>query len=169
MDLMDLLGHYARHPNQPPPHVFDDFDRVAQEAPPEEISHGLEEAFRSDATPPFEQMVGQLYERSDPQQRAGLLQEILASLGGGMAGGAAGGALGDILRNVVRGNRVSPEEARQIPAEKVEAATREAADRNPSLIERVSRFYAQPPQLVHTLWQAALGIALTQMARRRKM
>src|SRR6185436_18820347 len=134
MDLMDLLGHYARHPNQPPPHVFDDFERVAQEAP-EEISHGLEEAFRSDATPPFEEMVGHLYERSDPQQRAGLLQEILQSLGGGMAGGAAGGALGNILRNAVRGNRISPEEARQIPANEVEAATREAAERNPSLIE----------------------------------
>ena len=50
-----------------------------------------------------------------------------------------------------------------------EAATREAARQNPSLVQRVSRFYAQHPQLVQTLGQAAIAIAMNGMARRRRM
>lgn len=71
MGLMDVLGRYAENPNRPPPQVIEDFDLVAREASEDDIGDGLEEAFRSDATPPFEQMVGQLFDRSGPQERAG--------------------------------------------------------------------------------------------------
>lgn len=168
MGLMDVLSRYTNQPNHPPPQVLQDFDRVAQEATPEDVSEGLAEAFRSDTTPPFEQMVGQLYDRSDPNQRAGLLNEILGSFGG-MSGGLAGGILGGALRNAVRGDRVAPEQTHNIPVPDVEAAAREAAQRNPGVIERVSRFYAEHPALVQTLGNAALSIAMSQMARRRRM
>ena len=168
MGLMDVLSQYAQRPNHPPPSVTSDFHQVSREAPPDELGEGLAEAFRSDATPPFEQMVGQLYDRSDPHQRAGLLNEILGSFGG-MGGGLAGNVLGGALRNAVRGDRIAPEETRDIPASDVEAAAAEAARRNPSIVERVSRFYAEHPQLVQTLGSAALSIAMSQMARRRRM
>jgi hypothetical protein len=141
MGLMDVLGRYANPQDQPPPHVFDDFDNVAREAPPEMLSGGLEDAFRSDATPPFEQMVGQLYDRSSPDVRSSLLREIL-------------------------GRR---EHEGHLPVNEVENVAREAAQANPSIIQRVSRFYAQHPQLVQTLGQAAIGIAMSGMARRRRM
>lgn len=166
MGLMDVLSQYAGQPDHPPPQVTQDFDRVSREAPPEDISDGLAEAFRSDATPPFERMVGQLYDRSDPHQRAGLLNEILGAFGG-MGGGLAGNVLGGALRNAVRGDRIAPEQARDIPANDVEAAAAEAARRDPGIVERVSRFYAQHPQLVQSLGSAALAIAMSRMARRR--
>ena len=166
MSLMDVLGRYAQQSHQPPPDVMDDFDRVAREAEPEAVGEGLEDAFNAETTPPFEQMVGQLYGQSDPHQRAGLLNEILGSLGGAAGGGLAGGVLGDLLRGR---NRVSPEEANNIPVSDVEAATADAARQNPSIIQRVSRFYAAHPQLVQTLGQAAIGIAMSGMARRRRM
>lgn len=179
MGLMDVLGQYAQHPERPPPHVFEDFDRVAHEVPADEIGDGLEEAFKSDNTPPFEQMVGQLYDRSDDDTRAGLLNEILGSLGAGdrspgdgTAGGLgsilAGGALGGMLRRMGPGNRISPEEARHVPVNEIESAAAEAARRNPSLIQRVSRFYARHPQIVQNLGQAALAIAMSRIARRRR-
>ena len=168
MGLMDVLGRYAQQPDQPPAHAAQDFDRVAQEASPDEVSHGLAEAFRSEATPPFERMVGQLYDRSNPQQRAGLLNEILGAFGG-MSGGLAGNVLGGALRNAVRGDRVTPEDTHQVPVNDVESAAAEAARRNPSIVERVSRFYADHPQLVQTLGSAALSIAMSQMAQRRRM
>lgn len=168
MGLMDVLSQYAHTPNHPPPQVLQDFDEVAREAPPDDVSEGLAEAFRSDETPPFEQMVGQLYDRSDSYQRAGLLNEILGAFGG-MGGGLAGGVLGGALRNAVRGDRISPESTRDIPVSDVEAAAAEAARRNPNIIERVSRFYAEHPQLVQVLGNAALSIAMGQMARRRRM
>ena len=168
MGLMDVLSQYAQRPNHPPPNVAGDFHEVAREAAPDEVSEGLAEAFRSDATPPFERMVRQLYERSDPHQREGLLNEILGSFGG-MGGGLAGNVLGGALRNAVRGDRIPAEQTRNIPASDVEAAAAQAARDNPSIIERVSRFYAEHPALVQTLGNAALSIAMSQMARRRRM
>ena len=168
MGLLDVLGRYANQPDRPPPQVFDDFHAVANEASPEDLGQGLEDAFNSDATPPFEQMVGHLYERSDPHVRAGLLNEILGSLGGAAGAGLGGGILGNMLRRGAN-QRVSPDEAQGIPANDIEQATREAARQNPSIVQRVSRFYAQHPQLVQTLGQAAIAVAMNGMARRRRM
>ena len=144
MGLMDVLGRYAQQSHQPPPDVLGDFHRVAQEAPPGVLSEGLEDAFRAETTPPFEQMVGQLFGRSNPQQRSGLLKEIL-------------------------GSQFSPEQANTMQVNEVEAAAADAARQNPSIIQRVSRFYAEHPQLVQTLGQVALSVAMSGMARRRRM
>jgi hypothetical protein len=93
MGLMDVLGRDAQQQaDVPPPQVTQDFERVAQEAPADTLSAGLAHAFRSDATPPFEQMVRKLFEHSNDQQRAGLLNEILGSLPGMAAAGALGKA-----------------------------------------------------------------------------
>lgn len=143
MGIMDVLGRYAQSHQQPHPEVLEDFDRVSRELPPETLGAGLEDAFRSDATPPFEQMVGQLYHRSPPEVRAGLLGEIFGSLRG--------------------------KDPREVHSAEVEQAAREEAQKNPSVIERVSRFYANHPQLVQTLGQAAVAIAMNGMARRRRM
>jgi len=168
MGLMDVLMQYANPNDHPPPNVTGDFNHVAREAPQEAVGEGLEAAFRSEATPPFEQMVGHLFEKSDPRQKAGLLNEILGAFGG-MGGGLAGNVLGGALRNAVRGDHVTADDAWQVPASDVEAAAAEAARRDPSIIERVSRFYAQHPQLVQTLGSAALSIAMSRMAQRRTM
>ncbi|MGE5098053.1 MAG: hypothetical protein ACM3SO_23155 [Betaproteobacteria bacterium] len=160
MGIMDILGRYGGEQNHPPPQVTDDFEQVAQQVPPDSLSTGLEHAFRSDATPPFEQMVRHLFERSDGAQRAGLLNEILGSL----PQGAAGGILGNILS---RGRTVTPEQARDVSPSEVESAATQAAQHNPDIISAVSRFYAQHPQLVQTLGTAALSVAMSAMARRR--
>ena len=98
---------------------------MAREADPDDLSQGLEEAFNSDITPPPEQMIGQLYDRSDDDTRAGLLNEILGSLGGGgtLAGMAGGGALGALVRRMGQGNRrISPAQAREISPGEIEMA-----------------------------------------------
>ena len=167
MGIMDVLGRYAHANERPSPQVMDDFDEVSQQAPHEMMSAGLADAFRSDATPPFEQMVGSLFGRSDPHQRAGVLNEILGSLGGTSGGALSGGVLGGLLRHAGAGRSISPEDAQQVPPADVEAAAREAARNDPGIVERLSRFYAQHPQLVMGLGQAALSIAMSGMARRR--
>lgn len=132
----------------------------------EDVAHGLAAAFRADETPPFEQMVGQLFGRSDPQQRAGLLNELLRSIGPAAASGALGsGILSGILRRP--SPQVSPQEAAQVNSAEVQDLARHAATQNPSIIDRISQFYAQHPTLVQTLGNAALSIALSRMAQRR--
>ena len=167
MGLMDVLGRYAQSDDRASPQVMDDFDHVSQHAPQEMVSAGLADAFRSEATPPFEQMVGSLFGRSDPHQRAGALNEILGSLGGAGGGGLAGGVLGGLLRHVGAGNAVTPEDAQRVQPAEVEAAAREAARKDPGIVERLGRFYAQHPQLVQGLGQAAIAVAMSSMARRR--
>ena len=175
MGLLDFLNRYDPRGDVPPPQVLEDFDRVSHEASPEEIEVGLEDAFNSEVTPPFEQMVGQLYGESDDDTRAGVLNEILASLGGAapaagaIGSGVAGGVLGDLLRRAGQGNpRISPSDARSIPPRDIEVAAAEARRQNPGIVQQVSRFYARHPQLVQVLGQAALSILMSGMARRRR-
>ena len=176
MGLLDFLNRYEPRQDLPPPQVLEDFDRVAHEASPEDIEVGLEDAFNSDVTPPFEQMVGQLYDGSDDDQRAEVLNELLGSFGGNqqqavsaLGGGVLGGVLGGLLRRGGQGRpRVSPADARTIPARDIEIAAAEARRQNPGIVQQMSRFYARHPQLVQVLGQAALSILMSGMARRRR-
>ena len=46
-----------------------------------DLGNGVAAAFRSDATPPFGQMIGDLFGQPSPQQRAGILNQIVQALG----------------------------------------------------------------------------------------
>jgi hypothetical protein len=168
MGFMDILRQYGNaEPGQPSPDAARHFEQVAQEAPPDVVSQGLADAFRADQTPPFGEMVGQLFGNSDPQQRAGVLNQLLGALGPGLLGAGAGGALGDLMRRLGGGSTVTPEQAQAITPEQVQEVAHRAEQQNPSIIDKVSDFYAQHPGLVKTLGSAALAIALARMAQRR--
>jgi len=83
IDLGGLLQQYLGAAVARPAGDADHFHQVAQSAPPEVVSQGLAEAFRSDRTPPFGQMVGQLFAQGTPDQQAGMLKQLLGSLGPG--------------------------------------------------------------------------------------
>lgn len=166
MGMMDILGRYAdsRRP-APPPDIENDFNQIAHEAAPDALQDGIAEAFRSDDTPPFEQMVAQLFEHSEPNVRAGLLDNLLAGLGPAAIGGSSGG-LADVWRRYAAGARVSPERTASIDPLEVQEVARHARRQNPGVLERVSRFYAHHPELVRRLGGVAMGIALSKIARR---
>lgn len=156
---------------QPAPEVHDDFDRFAQVAPQSAITDGLAAAFRSEQTPPFGQMVGQLFSQSGGQQQAGLLNTLISaagptivsqilSRGGGGASGLAGFLAGGQ-------SQVTPEQAREIPPEAVQEIAAHAAKQDPSVVDQISAYYAQHPTLVKTLGAAALTIALSKVAQRQ--
>lgn len=167
MGMADILSRYAdtKRPH-PPAEVEHDFEEIVHEAGPGTLEDGIAEAFRSDETPPFEQMVAQLFERSDPHTRAGLLDNLLAGLAPTALGAAATGALADVWRRYYAGARVSPEGAARVDPRQVEEVARRARKQNPGVLERVSRFYARHPDLVAGLGNAAMAIALSKMARR---
>jgi hypothetical protein len=179
MGFMDILNRYVeQQPGQAVPDAGDHMYEVAQSAPREVVSHGLAEAFRTDQTPPFGQMVAQLFGQSNPQQRAGLLNHVLGALGpgglGGLAGGAggpggmAGGGLGDLLRQFTAGGgkQITADQANSLDPEQVNEIATRAQQQDPGIVDRVSDFYAQHPTLVKALGSAALTIALAKMANR---
>src|SRR5438270_9216297 len=110
MGFMDILNQYASQARgEPAPAAAQHFDQVAQQAPPAVVSQGLAEAFRADQTPPFGEMVAHLFGNSDPQQRAGLLNQLLSALGPGVLGAGASGPLADLMRRMGSASTVTPE------------------------------------------------------------
>lgn len=171
-DLGNLLNQYlgaagGGNYNQ----AHDDFDRVAQNAPPDVLARGVTGALRSDQTPPFPQMVSQMFGQSNPNQRAGMLNQLLATLGPAvlaqLANGRAGGLGG--LGNIFGGGRapaqVTPEQASQVSPDEVRELAEKAEQQNPSIVDRMGDFYAQNPTLVKAIGGAALAIALGHMAQ----
>lgn len=147
--------------------VEQDFSKVAQSAPPNVLASGISDAFRSDQTPAFGQMVSQMYSQSNGQQQAGLLNHLLSSLGPGMLSSlAAGGALSG-LSGILSGGKtqVTPEQAQQVSPDVVQQIATHAEKNNPSVVDQVSGFYAQHPDLVKGLGITALTIAMGRMAR----
>ncbi len=158
--------------------VHDDFDQIAQTAPQSALADGLAAAFRSDETPEFGQMAGQLFNNSNGQQRAGILNTLLRTAGpmilsqvlSRQANSDGRGGLSSLIDLLKGGQQteVTPEQAEQIPAGAVEEIAAQAEKKDPSVIDQVSNFYAEHPTLVKTLGAAALTIALSQIAKRQQ-
>lgn len=151
--------------------VADHFHQVAESAPSDVVSQGIATAFHSDQTPPFGDMVAQLFSQGNPQQQAGMLSQLLGSLGpaaiaaltrsGALAGLTAQG--GNPASGVVTPNQVS-----EVTPEQVKAIASHAEQHSPGIIDKMSGFYAEHPGLVKTLGGAALTIAMAKIAEAMK-
>ena len=88
--VVDVLQNYSQ-PDAPRAEgdVAGHYQQVAKAAPPSDLAGGLAAMFHSDQTPPFAQMIGQLFSNSNGAQRANLLNTLLSS-------GAGAGILGQL-------------------------------------------------------------------------
>ena len=157
--LHQYLGGAAANPNQ----ASEDFDRVAQAAPRTDLAQGVTQALRSDQTPPFPQMVAQLFNNGSPDQRDCMLNRLIANVGPGVLSTVAGGLLGN-LRGADQG-QISPDQAAQVSPDAVRQLAEHAEQQNPGVVERMGDFYADHPNLVKAIGGAALAIALGHMAQ----
>lgn len=166
-DLGNLLQQYlGGAPNTG--RALDDFDQVARNAPRTAMAEGVAEALRSDQTPPFPQMVSQLFDRSDATQRAGMLNQLLSGIGPGLLGSIAGGTLGNLFRGNEAAAAVTPDQAATMSPEQVRQIAEKAEQENPGIVDRMGDFYAEHPQLVKTIGGAALAIILGRVAQGMK-
>ncbi len=140
-----------------------DFSQVAQHAPPSAISGGLANAFRSDQTPPFGQMVSQMFSQSNGDQRAGILNHLLSAAGPGALSGGLLGGLGSMLGG---STQVTPQQAQQVSPEAVQNLAEHAQRQDPSVVDRASEFYSQHPTLVQGLGAGALALIMSRMSQR---
>ena len=153
----------------------DHFDKVAQSASPGLLSQGLSAMFHSDQTP-FGQMAGQLFGQANPNQQAGMLNQILAGMGPGvlasLVNGAQGSGLGAILGQWTQGGTapaaITPDQASKLTPEQVQVIASHAEQHNPGIVDQMSNFYAQHTGLIKTLGGAALTIALAKMAEKHQ-
>ena len=157
MGLMDILKQAVSSSGISDEH----FDQVAQAVPGNVLADGLAHAFRSDQTPDIGAMVGQMFGNSNGQQQAGMLNQILATLGPAAAASLAGGTLGGIMSP---GNsQITPEQASQLSPQQVQDVVQEAHQMNPGIADQLAAFYSQHSGLIKTLGGAALAIAMAKM------
>jgi len=167
--VTDVLTKYSSSgPATVPDSVDDDFDRFSSTAPPAQLSEGLAEAFRSNQTPPFASMLSQLFGRSPAGQKSSVLNTLVATLGPALVSQllAKHGA-GRAATQLQDGREISPELFEQIPATSIEAVAAEAEKNDPSIVDRISKFYSDQPALVKTLGGLALTVAMAKIAQRQ--
>jgi hypothetical protein len=167
MNIADILKQYAESPTD----THADFDAVAREVPGSVLGDGIAEAMRSDKTPSFGSLVGSLFGGSDPQQRAGLLTQLIRAAGPAVLSSISGGALGKIVQSL-QGRRdggegeVSPSDAATVTQDELKQISEGAEKQDPGIFDKIGSYYAQHPEVVKVLGGAALAIALGRMAQR---
>src|SRR5690349_230296 len=58
--------------------THEDFQQVVESAPRDIVTNGIAGMFRSNDTPPFAEMISNLFSQSNPGQRVGLLNHLLS-------------------------------------------------------------------------------------------
>ncbi|MGI8437550.1 MAG: hypothetical protein ACR2NX_11705 [Chthoniobacterales bacterium] len=166
--ISNVLQNYAQSSGAPADEgqVDQHYNQVAQAAPASDMAGGIASVFKSNQTPPFGQLVSQLFGNSNNDQRASLLNTLLSS-------GAGAGILAQLAKtagiNLPTGANptISPEDAGRISPEAVQEAAAQAEQHDPSIVDRVSDMYAQHPMLFKTLGALAMSMAMSHMAKRR--
>lgn len=169
MNVMDILKSYADRPTD----THQDFDEVARQVPVEALGGGIADAFRSDRTPDFGSMAASLFGGSNPQQRAGLLGQLLRGVAPAVLSGLANGAFGRMLQGAAPAPPgapadLSPTDVAHINADQVREVAQAAEKQDPGVLDRVGAYYAQHPEVFKVLGGAAMAIALGQIATRMK-
>jgi hypothetical protein len=139
------------------------FSQVASQAGQGGLASALTQAFNSDQTPPFGQMVGNMFGNSNPDQKAGILNQILQSVGPQLMASGVLGSLGGLLGG---SRQVTPDQAAQVSPEQVQQMAEHAQQHNPSIVEQASDFYARHPTLVQGLGATALAMMMSHMSKK---
>jgi hypothetical protein len=112
-------------------------------------------------------MVASLFGASNGEQKAGILNQLLASVAPGVL---SGGILSEISKYLGSGqssNAITPQQAEQVSPAAVQELAKSAKQQDPSIVDRASSFYAQHPTLVQALGAGALAIIMSHMSNRR--
>jgi hypothetical protein len=112
-------------------------------------------------------MLSQLFDRSPSNQKRNVLNTLVATLGPALVSQllAKHGAT-QAVKELQAGNaEMSPVLAEEIPSNSIEAVAAEAEKKDPSIVDRISKFYAEQPALIKTLGGLALAVAMARVAQ----
>lgn len=156
MGLMDMLNQALGNQQGAP-----QFSDIAQSAPNDALAKGLSAAFASDQTPAIGNMVSQLFGQSSGAQQAGMLNQLLGTLGPGLMAGLAGGALAGVMRPGQ--TQITPDQAAKLTPQQVQDVVNHANDVHPGVADQLGAFYAQHRSLINTLGGVAATVAMMKM------
>jgi hypothetical protein len=132
------------------------FDQLSKTVDSSTLAQGIAAAMRSDQTPPFAQLASQLFSNGSGEQKASMLNAILA----------AAPQLSGLIPGLASGGTVTPQQATAIPPDAVQNLAHQAEQHDPSVIDKLSSVYANHPTLVKTLGTAAMMIAIRKVTEK---
>lgn len=131
-----------------------------------DLAAGLAAAMRSDTTQPFGEMVGQMFGGSSPTQQAGMLNQLLATVGPAALSGLAGGVLGRLL--TPGQTELTPEQAAQVSPQAAGELADYAETHSPGVIEKLADFYGQNAALINTLGASVLAFTVAKVKENQR-
>src|SRR5262249_7521150 len=145
------------------------YDQVAGAVSQGTLADGIAHVFKSDQTPPFEQILGGLFQNSSPEQKAAVLNKVLGALGPSASQAIAGsGALAGLAGLLKGGANVTPQQAQEVTRDQVKVLAQQASQKNPAIVDAAAGFYAQHPQLVKAVGAGALALLMSKISSSRR-
>lgn len=132
------------------------FDQVAKAVDSSTLAQGIAAAMRSDQTAPFAQLVSQLFASGSADQKASMLNTILA----------AAPQLSTMIPGLGTSGTVNPQQASAISPDAIQNIAHQAEQHDPTIVDKLSSVYANHPTLVKTLGAAAMAIAVRTIAEK---
>ena len=162
-ELQGVLKQYQAGQTPAAATVNQHFDQVAQAAPQSTLAAAIAHALSSNQTPPLGQMVSSLFNQATPDQKAGMVNHLLAAIGPAAAAaitssGALAGLAGATTATPAQAQALTPAAVQQL-AEKAQSA-------DGSVVDKLATFYAQHPTLVKSLGAGALALMMSHISRR---
>jgi len=160
-DVKGMLSQYATNA-APAGDAGAHFQQVAQSVDSGTLAQGIAAAMRSDETPPFAQMVSQLFASGSSDQKMAMLNMLLSSVSPEQRAQLSSlipdlGAV-SATTGTATASTISPA-AVQTLAQHVE-------QHDAGIVDKMSALYAAHPTLVKTLGSAAMIIAMRKIAER---
>lgn len=166
LDLNNLLQRYIKlPPDVDTPTTTSDFEQVAAQVPHQTLAAGVTETLRSDQTPPFAQLVSQLFIQGNAEQKAAMVNQLIAGLRPELWPSIANGVLASLFQRNGGHANLTPDEVTQLSPEQVQEIATCAERESPGIVDKMGDFYAKHSTLIKTLGGTAVAIALVRIAQ----
>ena len=160
--VRSLLSQYAPGAGPTPAgDVSEHFQQLSQSVDVATLVPGIAAALRSDQTPPFAQLVSQLFSSASGDQKLAMLNTLVSS---------ASPQLREQLSALIPGlgvaSSLTAAQASTVSPAAIQSVTQHVEQHDASIVEKMSAVYAAHPTLVQTLGSAAMMLAMRTIAQR---
>jgi hypothetical protein len=159
-DLKQMLNRYTSGA-APSGDTGAHFQQVAQSVDRGTLAQGIAAAMRSDDTPPFSQLVSQLFASGSGEQKLAMLNTLFSSVPP-----EVGAQLSSMIPGL--GAVTSPTSAQAVSPDAVQQLAEHVQQHDAGIVDRMSALYAAHPGLIKTLGSAAMMIAMRAIAERHQ-
>jgi hypothetical protein len=135
------------------------FQQAAQSLDTGTLAQGIAAAMRSDQTPPFAQMVSQLFQSGSGDQKMAMLNTLLSSVSPEQRAQFA-----SLIPGLGPTSTPTSAQALATDPSAIQALAQHVEQHDAGIVDKMSAVYAAHPTLVKTLGSAAMMIAMRKIA-----